>query len=195
MKESQNIEWKEIWKDEYLKWVCGFANATGGKIINGKNNKGELEKEALKEFEKGKQEVYKKLKNKKFFYMAPLKVKKPCLKCHKAQNYKIGDIIGCISVYITYKSSIPYTSLLTGHIAIGLIVLLLIIVYNRKLFNAFEKIKHQAIHDGLTGVFNRVELQRRFKEELNRAKRIGYPLSVVMCDVDYFKKYNDTYGH
>ncbi len=42
MQESQNVEWKEIWKDEYLKWICGFANASGGKIIIGKNNKGEV---------------------------------------------------------------------------------------------------------------------------------------------------------
>ena len=32
MAESQNIEWKESWRDEYLKWICGFANAQGGKI-------------------------------------------------------------------------------------------------------------------------------------------------------------------
>ncbi len=42
MQESQNIEWKEIWKDEYLKWICGFANATGGKIHIGKNDKGKI---------------------------------------------------------------------------------------------------------------------------------------------------------
>lgn len=42
MLESQNIEWKEIWKDEYLKWICGFANANGGKIIIGKNDKGKI---------------------------------------------------------------------------------------------------------------------------------------------------------
>ena len=42
MQESQNIEWKEIWKDEYLKWICGFANASGGKIIIGKNDKGKI---------------------------------------------------------------------------------------------------------------------------------------------------------
>lgn len=41
MKEKQNIEWKEIWKDEYLKWICGFANAKGGKIYIGKNDKGD----------------------------------------------------------------------------------------------------------------------------------------------------------
>ena len=30
--ESQNIEYKESWRDEYLKWICGFANAQGGSI-------------------------------------------------------------------------------------------------------------------------------------------------------------------
>lgn len=33
MKENQNIEWKESWKDEYLKWICGFANAEGGTAV------------------------------------------------------------------------------------------------------------------------------------------------------------------
>jgi ATP-dependent DNA helicase RecG len=40
--ESQNIEWKESWRDEYLKWICGFANAQGGKIYIGKNDTGEV---------------------------------------------------------------------------------------------------------------------------------------------------------
>ena len=38
MSESQNIEWKESWRDEYLKWICGFANAQGGKIYIGMND-------------------------------------------------------------------------------------------------------------------------------------------------------------
>jgi ATP-dependent DNA helicase RecG len=42
MAESQNIEWKESWRDEYLKWVCGFANAQGGKIYIGKRDDGTL---------------------------------------------------------------------------------------------------------------------------------------------------------
>jgi len=40
MVESQNIEWKESWRDEYLKWICGFANAQGGKIYIGKKDDG-----------------------------------------------------------------------------------------------------------------------------------------------------------
>jgi ATP-dependent DNA helicase RecG len=42
MPESQNIEWKERWRDEYLKWICGFANAKGGKIYIGKDDKGNV---------------------------------------------------------------------------------------------------------------------------------------------------------
>lgn len=42
MQEQQNIEWKESWKDEYLKWICGFANARGGKICIGKDDNGKV---------------------------------------------------------------------------------------------------------------------------------------------------------
>lgn len=42
MAENQNIEWKEAWRDEYLKWICGFANADGGKIVIGKDDKGNI---------------------------------------------------------------------------------------------------------------------------------------------------------
>ncbi len=40
MSESQNIEWKKSWHDDYLKWVCGFANAIGGIIFIGKDDNG-----------------------------------------------------------------------------------------------------------------------------------------------------------
>lgn len=40
MKESQHTEWKESWRDEYLKWICGFANAEGGVLVIGKSDKG-----------------------------------------------------------------------------------------------------------------------------------------------------------
>ncbi|MCK5632866.1 ATP-binding protein, partial [bacterium] len=42
MVESQNIEYKSIWKDEYLKWICGFANAKGGNIYIGKDDTGKV---------------------------------------------------------------------------------------------------------------------------------------------------------
>jgi len=42
MAESQNIEYKESWRDEYLKWVCGFANAQGGCIYIGLDDNGKI---------------------------------------------------------------------------------------------------------------------------------------------------------
>ena len=40
--ENQNIEYKSVWKDEYLKWVCGFANAKGGIIYIGIDDSGKI---------------------------------------------------------------------------------------------------------------------------------------------------------
>lgn len=40
--ESQNIEWKHSWYDDYLKWICGFANAQGGRIFIGKDDSGNV---------------------------------------------------------------------------------------------------------------------------------------------------------
>ena len=42
MSEHQNIEWKQVWKDDYLQWISGFANAKGGSIFIGKKDNGEV---------------------------------------------------------------------------------------------------------------------------------------------------------
>ncbi len=49
--------------------------------------------------------------------------------------------------------------------------------------------------DGLTGVFNRREFNRRLTIEIERSLREGYPVSLLMVDIDHFKKINDIYGH
>jgi ATP-dependent DNA helicase RecG len=40
MSEHQHTEWKAQWRDEYLRWICGFANADGGVLVIGRNDKG-----------------------------------------------------------------------------------------------------------------------------------------------------------
>jgi len=52
-----------------------------------------------------------------------------------------------------------------------------------------------SVRDPLTGLFNHREFYRLLTEELERARRYRHPLSVLMLDLDYFKKVNDTYGH
>ncbi len=57
------------------------------------------------------------------------------------------------------------------------------------------KIKKQAIHDPLTGLYNRHYLDETLPREMARAQRESYPISFVMIDLDHFKMINDTYGH
>jgi len=52
-----------------------------------------------------------------------------------------------------------------------------------------------AITDALTGIYNHRYLHERLSEELHRAREAEHPLSVLFCDLDHFKGYNDTYGH
>ncbi len=63
-----------------------------------------------------------------------------------------------------------------------------------------ERLFHEAMHqmanyDAVTGINNKHVFSRRFKEEFSYAKRSGSPLSLLMIDIDFFKKVNDTYGH
>lgn len=59
----------------------------------------------------------------------------------------------------------------------------------------FAQVKHQAITDGLTGLYNHVYFKNRLAEELRRAHRKGTPCSLLMLDLDKLKVINDTMGH
>ena len=56
-------------------------------------------------------------------------------------------------------------------------------------------LEQQSFLDGLTGLWNRAYMDRRLESELNVARRYGRPLSLVIADIDNFKRINDTYGH
>lgn len=66
---------------------------------------------------------------------------------------------------------------------------------NKKLQEQIQEVEYNASHDRLTGLYNRREFESIFEKEMHRAKRYGYTLSVVLFDIDDFKKINDTYGH
>jgi diguanylate cyclase (GGDEF)-like protein len=58
-----------------------------------------------------------------------------------------------------------------------------------------RRIQEQAIRDPITGLYNRRYLEEMLEREVARAKREGYPISLALIDLDYFKRVNDTYGH
>ena len=59
----------------------------------------------------------------------------------------------------------------------------------------YEETKRLAATDPLTGVWNRRHIESRFRTEMERARRFGHPLSVLVMDIDKLKLFNDTYGH
>ncbi|MGH9901346.1 MAG: sensor domain-containing diguanylate cyclase, partial [Pyrinomonadaceae bacterium] len=59
----------------------------------------------------------------------------------------------------------------------------------------YERMEKQALTDGLTGCFNRRSFEMRLESALHGAARMRQPLSLIMLDIDHFKRVNDTYGH
>ncbi|MEG3436297.1 diguanylate cyclase [Pannus brasiliensis CCIBt3594] len=66
---------------------------------------------------------------------------------------------------------------------------------NRELYRLNDRLHRLANLDGLTGVANRRCFDERFTREWQRLTRDRQPLSLILGDIDYFKRYNDTYGH
>ena len=61
--------------------------------------------------------------------------------------------------------------------------------------NVYSEILKNATMDALTGLNNRRQFEIRLKEEYSSANRQNTPLCAIMIDIDFFKKFNDTYGH
>jgi diguanylate cyclase (GGDEF)-like protein len=58
-----------------------------------------------------------------------------------------------------------------------------------------QNVRHMAYVDGLTGIFNRRYFETRIAEEIERASRYQHAMSVIMFDIDHFKRLNDEFGH
>jgi len=65
-------------------------------------------------------------------------------------------------------------------------------IANAKLY---EEIERLAVTDGLTGLFNHRHFQETLAQEFNRLERFSEPISLLIIDIDHFKKINDSYGH
>jgi two-component system, cell cycle response regulator len=70
-----------------------------------------------------------------------------------------------------------------------------ILTLQAELIEAREELRLQAMHDPLTGVWNRRAILEVLSNELARSRREGLPLAVAIADLDHFKRINDTYGH
>ena len=130
-----------------------------------------------------------------FNYMSPLVAEKTCLSCHAEQGFKEGDLLGGLSIKFPFTPVFPVLPMASAHLGAGLLGTLLMIWLGLKLNSAYETIRRQAKIDDLTGIPNRRFFSERLQHEFNRCHRENQPLSLIMCDIDHFKDFNDTYGH
>ncbi len=70
-----------------------------------------------------------------------------------------------------------------------------ILTYQNNLKNCYDKLYAASIKDPLTGTFNRQTILERLNAEFERSKRLNDDFSIIMTDIDFFKKVNDSYGH
>lgn len=180
---------------------------TSSKPLNPDNAPDTFEQDALAQFEQGATEVYldEKRDDRTYFrYMSALITTKDCLQCHAQQGYMVGDVRGGISVSfdITHaRESLKINQmiilgliLISASILMGLFCIFTLRLM-RQLRKAHAKIERLAVTDELTGIANRRYFLQRFEEEVDRARRYGSNLSLIMLDIDLFKDVNDTYGN
>ena len=67
------------------------------------------------------------------------------------------------------------------------------IKFKKKIFD--QDLENMALTDGLTGLYNRRYFDMFYENIFNQSSRYGILLTLIMCDIDHFKKINDTYGH
>jgi diguanylate cyclase (GGDEF)-like protein/PAS domain S-box-containing protein len=65
----------------------------------------------------------------------------------------------------------------------------------REVMHLLQRVADQSVHDALTGLYNRRYLEEALVRELILAERHSHPVSIIMADIDHFKKVNDQYGH
>ncbi len=100
-----------------------------------------------------------------------------------------GEIIGCISLNSDQPSAfdaqnLQFFSVIGYQMAATL-----------QHLQRFSSVKNMAIYDTLTGLYNRRHFEERVRVETQRSFSNSIPLSLIMVDIDHFKKVNDTFGH
>lgn len=121
------------------------------------------------------------------------------------QICKSGDVISTeiVSSYLLDADGVAHTILgITRNVSERKAAEIALRETNRQLHARIDEIgrlqvalQELAVRDSLTGLYNRRYLDETLEREVSRARREGNPLALVMLDIDYFKRVNDTYGH
>ncbi len=173
------------------------------------NQPDEWEKAALESFQQGAKEATTVVDidgKPHLRMMNPFLMEKGCLKCHADTGVKLGEVRGGISVsvpmapiYAASRAQARNIKLFHGAawlLGSGLIGLVAWRSQRESAERArAEHAEELASHDGLTGLYNHREFYSLLEDEIARTQRYKRPVSLLMLDIDHFKRVNDTHGH
>lgn len=94
---------------------------------------------------------------------------------------------------VKYMTNNEYRVILISLMLVFSLIILIWVI--RKISSIENQLKDASLTDGLTKIANRRSFDIHLKVAWNNCKREQYPLSIMLIDIDYFKKYNDLYGH
>lgn len=193
---------------ELTRWSKGVRfHLVSLRNINPENQPDPFERTALLQFEQGSTEAWQITRidgQSVFRYVMPLLVNESCLACHGRQGYKLGEIRGGISVLVPtaeMELELRKNRIEIALVAFGTIGLIVVFLYFmtwklvKRLDETQKKLKKIAVTDELTGLRNRRYIMGQVEKEHQRSVRSGEPLSLIVLDIDHFKRVNDTYGH
>jgi diguanylate cyclase (GGDEF)-like protein len=152
-----------------------------------------------------------------FRYAEAIQIQPSCVHCHNTssdspkKDWKVGDVRGVIEVnqpiddfVLQAKDGLAviWVSVIVI-VAFALISVAIVISYLRNINQILQqKVQEKTLAlstlanlDSLTQLANRRRFDEVLEQEWRRMRRLHLPLALILCDVDYFKRYNDTYGH
>ena len=171
--------------------------------INPSNAPDDWEKKALTELEAGatKVQTFVHIGEERYFrLMYPMEASPKCGLCHHFLSTNEPKVVGGLSVIADQTPHDGFFNkalyeLKAGYLAIWIIGLFGLAVFGVTGTRLLRNIEFTATHDALTQLKNRGGIDRLLKLECMRADRYGNPLSVMLLDIDHFKRINDLYGH
>ncbi len=185
------------------------GHITSMQLTNPINQPDEWEKTALESFQQGAQEATTvvDIDGKPHLRMIrPILMEKGCLKCHADTGVKLGEVRGGISVSVPMEpiysaSRAQDRNIKLFHGAAWLLgtgLIGLAAWFSKR--ESAERVRAEhaeelASHDGLTGLYNHRMFYSLLNDEIVRAQRYKHSVSLLMLDIDYFKRINDTHGH
>ncbi len=106
-----------------------------------------------------------------------------------------GKFLGYLISYSKNKAFEIVQKSFFVNMILSVLISLIIGILAYILLRDMERFKHLAETDRLTGLFNKGKFNEVLKREIERARRYKRPLSLIIFDIDHFKRINDTYGH